>query len=117
MEATKISNIEDNWHVLRTFLPMGWQEQAKELGALRRCRKFATPEELLRVLMIHLAEGCSLRETAVRASHGGLVSISDVALLKRLRSSGEWLRWMAAELMQQWLAKRPSVLTGTGFRG
>lgn len=116
MEATKISNIEDNWQVLRSFLPADWQDKAKELGALRRCRKFANPETLLRVLMIHLAEGCSLRETAVRASHGGLVGISDVALLKRLRSSGEWLRWMAAELMQQWLEKRPSVLSGTPLR-
>lgn len=66
--------------------------------------------------MIHLAEGCSLRETVVRASHGGLVNISDVALLKRLRTSGEWFRWMAAELMNDWIDKRPSVLVDTKLR-
>ena len=37
---------EDDWDVLQSFLPQGWQEQAKELGALRRCRKFADEEAL-----------------------------------------------------------------------
>ena len=75
---------------------------AKKLGAWRRTpRSIPSTEALLRMLMIHLADGCSLRETVVRAQQGGVASISDVALLKRLRASGDWLRWMAVAMLQR----------------
>ncbi|MFC6839038.1 hypothetical protein ACFQGW_03275 [Xanthomonas theicola] len=32
-----------------------------------------------------------------------MADVSDVALLKRLRGSGEWLRWMS-QAMIEWLA-------------
>ena len=51
-----------------------------------------------RVLLIHLAEGCSLRETVARARAGELADVSDVALLMRLRGCGPWFQWMAQEL-------------------
>lgn len=107
---------EDDWDVLKSFLPMGWQERARTLGALRRCRKFADAETLLRTLLIHLADGCSLRETAVRASQGQLAAVSDVALLKRLKGSGEWLRWMAIQLMESWVSKPPAAMLGQPIR-
>lgn len=94
---------EEDWEMIVRLLPTGWKEKARELGALRRCREFPDAAMLLRVLLIHLAEGCSLRETAVRAAEGKLVSVSDVALLKRLRVSGPWFRWMGEELMQRWV--------------
>jgi hypothetical protein len=90
---------DDNWLLLKRFLPAGWAEQAKRLGALRRQRKVASAEQLLRVLLIHLVDGCSLRETVARAREGKLAEISDVALLKRLRAASEWLRWMALQLL------------------
>jgi len=107
---------EEDWEVLMTFLPVGWQAKAKELGALLRCRVFDSAENLLRALLIHLAEGCSLRETAVRAKHGDIVSVSDVALLKRLNASGEWFRWMAVGVMQRWIEKQPEAIFGQRFR-
>jgi hypothetical protein len=64
----------------------------------------------LRTLLIHLAEGCSLKETAFRACHGGLVEVSSVAVWKRLRQSGEWLRWMAEAITEQWVARLPGDL-------
>lgn len=106
----------DDWEVVQRLLPAGWQGKAKELGALRRCREFADAQMLLRVLFIHLAEGCSLRETAVRAAEGGLVSVSSVALFKRLRVSGEWFRWMTDELMRQWVNPAGARLWETGLR-
>lgn len=105
----------EDWDTLVKFLPLEWDEKAKELGALRRCRRFDTPVALLRTLMIHLADGCSLRETVVRARQGGVASISDVALLKRLKASGEWLRWMAARTMVNWVDKQPVAIFGTGL--
>src|SRR5262252_3467910 len=93
----------DEWEVIERLLPAGWESQAKASGSLRRCRGFANASQLLRVMMIHLVDGCSLRETAVRAAEGNLAQVSDVALLKALRRGQEWFRWMAQGLMQQWL--------------
>lgn len=107
---------EDDWQVLMTLLPPGWQAKAKELGALLRCRVFENAENLLRTLLIHLAEGCSLRETVVRAKHGHIVSVSDVALLKRLNASGEWFRWMAVGVMERWIEKQPEAIFGKTLR-
>ena len=92
----------ENWLCLQRFLPAGWEDKARELGAWRRKpRSISSTESLLRLLLIHLADGCSLREAVVRAREGNVASVSDVALLKRLRASGEWLRWMAVEILQR----------------
>jgi hypothetical protein len=96
----------DDWMIVQRLLPVGWQDKARETGALRRCREFPDAAMLLRVLLIHLAEGCSLRETAVRAAEGQLVEVSDVALLKRLRLSGEWFRWMGEQLIGRFMTPR-----------
>lgn len=107
----------DDWEIVMRVLPVGWQDKARELGALRRCREFRDAATLLRVLLIHLADGCSLRETAVRAAEGRLVTVSDVALLKRLRVSGEWFRWMGEELIRRWVTPRPvQPLLDAGLR-
>ena len=90
----------EEWEVVCRTLPAGWREKARELKAMRRQRgEIKEPETLLRILMIHLLDGCSLRETATRATQGGLARVSDVALLKRLRACGEWFRWIGGELM------------------
>jgi len=104
--------VNDDYDYLLGFLPSGWRGQAKELGALRRCRKIPDADTLLRVLLMHLAEGCSLRETAVRAARGGLITLSDVAIMDRLRGSGEWFRWMNTELMRQWITRQPQTVFG-----
>ncbi len=107
-----------DWQVLVRFLPAGWIEQAKRLGALRRQRKLSAAGQLLRVLLIHLVDGCSLRETTVRAREGKLAEISDVALLKRLRAASEWLRWMALQLLARrgCAVERPEWLAGYRVR-
>jgi hypothetical protein len=107
--------IDEDFDYLLSFLPPEWQDKARELGALRRCRKIPGARVLLRLLLIHLAEGCSLRETAVRARQGGLIEVSDVAIMDRLRSSGEWLRWMSTELMARWVASAPAAVFGSRF--
>lgn len=116
MENLQWLDEKDDWLVLTKFLPIGWQDKARELGALRRCRKFKGAEDLLRTILIHLAGGCSLRETAVRARQGNIAAISDVALLKRLRASGDWFRWMAVGVMEQWIEKQPVAIFGKGFQ-
>lgn len=105
MDQTTSLNMQDDFDFLLTFLPCGWEQQAKALGALRRCRKIPNAQVLLRLLLIHLAEGCSLRETAARAKHGGLITVSDVTIMERLASAGEWFRWMSTQLASQWLVQ------------
>jgi hypothetical protein len=53
----------EDWAVLRRLLPGGWEEEARRSGALKRARGVDGAESLLRVLLMHLAAGCSLAET------------------------------------------------------
>lgn len=88
--------VGDEWAVIRKFLPEGWEQQARKSGAWRRSpRAVKDPDTLLRILMIHLAAGLSLAETAARAKQSGLAQISSVGVHKRLRACEEWLRWLA----------------------
>jgi hypothetical protein len=108
--------IDGDWKIMLRFLPAHWASKAAELGALARKRKIGSAEILLRVLLIHLADGKSLRTTAAYASEVGLCKIEDVALLYRLRVSGEWLRWMALELLAALREERPDAKLSGKFR-
>ena len=106
----------DDWEVLKSFLPDGWQAQAKALGAFQRSRKVKDAEALLRLLLIHVAGDCSLRMTALRAEQAGLCDLSDVAVLLRLRTSAAWLEWMASELARRRLTAMPEELAQGRWR-
>lgn len=100
----------EDWAVIERFLPEGWEKKAEELGAWERIRCFGDKEMLLRTLLIHIALGCSLKETAVRASEAGFADVSAVALFKRLKKSSEWLRWLASGVINRWLVSSPHGL-------
>jgi len=53
---------------------------------------------------------------AERAKQSNIAAISDVALLKRLRASVEWLRWRTVGVMEQWVEKQPAAISGKGFQ-
>lgn len=97
-QATKYLTEVENWEILCSFLPQGWAEQARRLGAMRRARYISDPGTVLRILLLHLATGCSLAETAARASASGLAPISAVGVFKRLRAAEPWLRWLAQQM-------------------
>ena len=97
---TQVATSED-WDLLVSFFPGNWQELAAETGALRGLRKDKSAENLLRTLLIHLGCGHSLRETVVRARQASLADLSDVALLKRLRKSRDWLYALCVELFRE----------------
>lgn len=107
MTSERMVDLDRDFEFLLSFLPEGWEQKARELGALRRCRKVPDARVLLRVLLIHLAEGCSLREAALRARLGGIVDLSAVTIKNRLECAGEWFRWMSTELMSEWIARQP----------
>jgi hypothetical protein len=104
----KTTHIED-WNILKNLLPTHWELLAKETGANRRLRNFKSVESLMRTLLLHVGLGYSLRETVVRAKMGKIAEISDVALLKRLRSSGEWLKELSLRLLQEQGVELPKI--------
>jgi len=116
MERYRQVTERDGWLELLSFLPAGWEEKAKELGAFSRARRFSNPEVLLRVLLMHIAEGNSLRMTSVLANQTGLAKVSDVAIMRRLAAANEWFRWMANEVKNKWFAQNYPVPVGDNFR-
>jgi hypothetical protein len=89
METINAAN--EDWDLLLSFFPSDWKKLAQTSGALKGLRQDKSEENFLRVLLIHLGCGFSMRETVVRARQAELADLSDVALLKRLRKSKEWL--------------------------
>ena len=108
--------IEDNWKVLRSLFPLGWEQVAWQSGAVKPLRAFPSPDVLLRMLKLHVSRGCSLRETVVRAKLANWADISDVALLKRLRNSEEWLRLLCIKLLEENIAYRLKETIGRMIR-
>ena len=92
---------DESWELLLSLLPLGWEQQAVLCGAVERLRGFRSAGELLRVLLMHVGKGYSLRETAVRARRLGLAEVSDVALLLRLRKMPHWWRQLCVGLLQE----------------
>jgi len=97
-DAGRVVEELEDWPVLCSFLPAGWEGKAREYGALRRARGVADAGALLRILLIHIATGCSLSETSVRARQMGLGQLNAAAIYKRLRGAEEWLRWLAEQM-------------------
>ena len=93
--------MREDWRLLVSFLPGNWRDLAASTGALKGLRKDKSAENLLRVLLIHLGCGHSLRETAVRARKARLAELSSVALWKRLKKSQDWLQALCIELFRE----------------
>ncbi len=90
--------LDEEWEFLTEFLPADWRDQARSTGALRRARGIDSADSLLKVILMHTATGLSLRQTVVRAREQAIADISDVALLKRLRSSEPWLQHLTSQM-------------------
>jgi hypothetical protein len=95
-----INLLDEEWDFLTELLPEDWREQARTTGALRRARGIGNADALLQLILMHTATGLSLRQTVMRAQQQSIADISDVALLKRLRSSEPWLRWLTSQMTE-----------------
>ena len=106
MQQTSLS--EDQWPELVSKLSevVDLDRSVREFGALRRSRKVRDAQSLLRLAMLYGPCGHSLRCTAARAALLGIGTLSDVAVLKRLRGAADWLEHIAGRLL--------AVRSGTG---
>lgn len=93
--------MDEDWDLLMQFFPAGWQEMAVHAGATKGLRQDKSAANLLRTLLIHVGCGYSLRETVLRARTANLADLTSVALMKRLRKSGPWLRMMCLALFRE----------------
>lgn len=101
--------LDEEWGILASLLPDKWRELARETGAIQRARGAVDgPETLLQLLLLHVAGGLSLKQAVARAQTQGLATMSDVALLKRLRSSEDWFREMARLMFEASRFVRPA---------
>lgn len=94
----RASDYDREWDLLAKLLPDGWREQARRSGAIQRERGLSDPTRLLRLLLMHVATGLSLRQTVARAQLQGLAKMSDAGLLGRLRGAARWLAWMTGQM-------------------
>ena len=109
--------MDEEWTLLTNFLPTDWRDLAKDTGAMRRARgEITSPEILLQILLMHVATGLSLKQAASRAQLQGLATITDVALLKRLRSSEMWLRELARRMFEASRFGRAGIRVPDGHR-
>lgn len=103
----------DEWKVIEELLPADWKAAARECKAFQRARYLSDPTPLLRLLLFHAVNDGGLRETVAQARASGIADMSQVALLKRLRSAGPWLAWIGAELCR---SLRDELRTSHGLR-
>src|SRR5271165_5381917 len=94
------SLIEDDWPVIRRLLPDDLEQSARERGAMRRRRgQVNSAEQLLRLILMHVAGGLSLEQTVTRAQARGLATLNAMALHKRLCTSRRWLEALTGHLL------------------
>jgi Transposase DDE domain len=99
MTRESLSNPE--W--LRTVDRLGGHEllerEAREFGAFEKARKIKCAVDHLRLVLAYCWGTRGLRLTAAWAEAIGLASLSNVAVLKRLRKSVDWLERLVCRLL------------------
>lgn len=108
--------LENQWPYFLSLLPSGvdLDASARQSGALTRKRGIRSAEALLRIVLAYALGGLPLRHAAAWAELTGVASVSNVALLKRLRGSADWLGWLLGRKLAERAA--PPSLGGEQLR-
>lgn len=80
------------------------EASARASGAFRRRRQVGSAAVLLRLCFAYVLGGLSLRLLSAWAEERGVACLSDVAVLKRLRASAEWIGALVTALLEERLA-------------
>jgi hypothetical protein len=108
--------VDEEWTIIASLLPSEWPELARTTGAIQRKRGITDPSVLLQLLLLHAATGLSLKQTVARAKAQRLATITDVGLLKRLRTSEAWLRELARRMFEKSRFSRVGAQAPSGRR-
>jgi len=93
--------LPEEWEILRDWLPDNLDARARQFRFFQRSRGLTDGERWLRLILMHVAGGLSLEQTALRARELGLAQISGVALFKRLRNAEPWLQDLCQHLLAE----------------
>jgi DDE family transposase len=93
--------LPEEWEILRGWLPADLNDRARQHAFFQRERGLTDAERWLRLMLMHVAGGLSLEQTALRARELGLAKISAVALFKRLRKAEAWLKDLCHYLLEE----------------
>jgi len=92
--------IQEGWEQeVLSQLPLGYEQQARTMGAFVRARGLSCLGDLLRGLLAYVLCAPSLRQLGAWAVLIGLANLSHVAWQKRLRHARMWLLWLVSELL------------------
>lgn len=107
---------EQDWPsvVSRVEEAIDLEASVRESGVLLRRRQVRSGSDLLRLALAYGPGGQSLRETAAWAELQQVASLSDVALMYRLRAGADWLGQIAGSLLAQ--RSTGGVVEGLGLR-
>jgi hypothetical protein len=90
------------------------EKEARETGAFRRAREIECAVVCLRLVLGYCLGAAGLRLTAARAEALGIASISNVALLKRVRKAGPWLERLVARQLASGLQNSRTIAAAHG---
>lgn len=91
--------IEQDWERVIDLIPLDLESSARAEKAFERRRKVRSAADLLRVVLEYALGDLSLRLTGAWANLIGIASMSDVAVLKRLRGCERWLAKLVASMI------------------
>lgn len=93
--------LPDDWEILASWLPRDLDTLAHQCGFMRRARGLQDAGRWIRLILMHVAGGLSLKQTVVRATELGLADVSSVALFKRLRTAEQLLQQLTTHLLAE----------------
>ena len=83
------------------MMPEGWEEKARELGALTRSRKISTAADLLKLNLLHLTSGISFGGTSAMLKLAEGFDLNKNAVYERIGKSAEWLEWLCVNFCRR----------------
>lgn len=90
---------------MREWISNDLSSSARRCGFERRTTGRVSAETWLRLILMHVAGGLSLKQTMLRAAELEWCDLSHVALFKRLRAAHDWLCELCEGLLQ-WQRRR-----------
>jgi hypothetical protein len=91
---------------LLKLMPSGWEQKARELGALKRSREVRDAKDLLLVNFLYLTGTPSFSKTAALLRLEGTIHLTKNAVYERIEKSEKWLKWLCE-----------NIFRGGGLRG
>jgi len=82
----------DDWEVLCSFLPEGWEQKARDFGALTRARGISGAGGTSPHLVNPYCDGLLVGRDVGACGTVRIRAAQSTAVYKRLRSAEEWLR-------------------------